>query len=270
MCATCGCGDDDAVTITDPARATSRQHDHGDRHHHGHGHGPSQHQHEPESHTVSLEQKVLQRNDQLAERNRGWLSAKRIVAVNLMSSPGSGKTTVLERTAAELRARLPISVIEGDQETVVDAERIGAAGCRAIQINTGTGCHLDADMLGRALRELAAPEESLVFIENVGNLVCPALFDLGETKRVVIMSVTEGEDKPLKYPHMFRGADLVLLNKTDLLPYLDFDVERCVRYLRQVNPDCAVLHVAATKGDGMPAWYHWLSALVSTPDQVDA
>jgi hydrogenase nickel incorporation protein HypB len=203
-----------------------------------------------------LEQKVLAHNDSLAAENREWLTDRNIVALNLMSSPGSGKTTVLERTIHDLP--LPVSVIEGDQETTFDAERIKATGCKAIQINTGTGCHLDASMLATALETLSPDDNSVVFIENVGNLVCPALFDLGEAYRVVIMSVTEGEDKPLKYPHMFRTADIVLLNKVDLLPYLDFSVGRFINYARKVNPNTAIMQVSATKGTGMQDWYAWL------------
>ncbi len=174
-----------------------------------------------------------------------------MVAVNLMSSPGSGKTTLLERTVRDLGAQLPIGVLEGDQETRLDAERIGATGVPAVQINTGAGCHLDADMVDAGLRALAPEPGALVFVENVGNLVCPALFDLGERARVVIMSVTEGADKPLKYPHMFRTADLMLVNKVDLLPYVDFDVARCVDYARRARPDVPVIEISATRGDGL-------------------
>jgi hydrogenase nickel incorporation protein HypB len=221
VCDTCGCGDTAA-------------HDHG--------------------RTVRIEQNLLARNDHLAEHNRAWLDVREIVAINLMSSPGAGKTSLLEASA---RAR-PLSVVEGDQETPRDAERIRAAGCAAVQINTGTGCHLDAGMVGRALRELDPPRGSLVFLENVGNLVCPALFDLGERAKVVLFSVTEGEDKPIKYPHMFRAADLVLLNKVDLLPHLDFDLDACLGYLRRVNPRAPVLQLSVTKGLGLDAWHAWL------------
>ncbi len=175
-----------------------------------------------------------------------------------MSSPGAGKTTLLERTIRDLDGELPISVIEGDQETLLDAERIRATKCRVVQINTGSGCHLDADMLARGLASLDPPDESVVMIENVGNLVCPALFDLGEGARVVIMSVTEGQDKPLKYPHMFRSAQLMILNKIDLSPYVQFDTAECVANARMVNPGLEVLEVSATRGDGMDGWYAWL------------
>jgi hydrogenase nickel incorporation protein HypB len=208
--------------------------------------------------TVALEQDVLAKNDLLAERNRGWLRGRDILAVNVMSSPGAGKTTLLERTVRELGGELPISVVEGDQETLLDAERIKATGAPVVQINTGSGCHLDAEMLERGLATLAPPMGSVLFIENVGNLVCPALFDLGEEHRAVIMSVTEGPDKPLKYPHMFASSDLVVLNKIDLLPYLDFDLDAFLRDARKVNPDVRVLQVSATTGEGLDGWYRWL------------
>ena len=186
------------------------------------------------------------------------LAERGLVALNLMSSPGSGKTTLLERTIRDMGAELPCAVVEGDQETLLDAERIAATGARAVQINTGSGCHLDADMLASGLRSLDPPPGTLLFVENVGNLVCPALFDLGESARVVIISVTEGTDKPLKYPHVFRTADLVLVNKIDLLPHVDFDVGRCVGYARRANPGAEVLEVSATRGDGLEGWYDWL------------
>ncbi len=252
MCATCGCSDGDGVRVTDPGAA------HGHPHEHSHDH-PHDHARER---TVLLEQKVLARNDELAERNRGWLAGRDILAVNLMSSPGSGKTTLLERTIRDLGAEVPLSVVEGDQETLFDAERIRATGCRVVQVNTGAGCHLDADMLAAALRDLDPPPHSVVLVENVGNLVCPALFDLGEHGRVVVMSVTEGADKPQKYPHMFRTADVVLLNKVDLLPYVDFDLARFGESLRRVNAGARVVEVSATRGDGMPGWYGWLRARV--------
>jgi len=230
-------------------------HEHPHEHPHEHGH---EHPHELAARTISIEQDILAKNADLAQRNRRWLDEQRIVSVNLMSSPGSGKTTLLERTIRDLGERLPVSVIEGDQETTLDAERIRATGCRVVQINTGAGCHLDADMLARGLRELSPPSGSLLFVENVGNLVCPALFDLGERARVVVISVTEGDDKPLKYPHMFAAADVVVVNKTDLLPYVDFDVERCTEHARSVNPSVEVIAVSAAKGDGLDAWYSWL------------
>jgi hydrogenase nickel incorporation protein HypB len=209
---------------------------------------------------VVLQQKVLEKNDRLAERNREWLADRGILAVNLMSSPGAGKTTLLERTARELGGKVRISVIEGDQETSLDAGRIEAAGCNVVQINTGAGCHLDADMIAAGLRALDPPAGSLVVIENVGNLVCPALFDLGEQSKVVVTSVTEGAEKPLKYPQMFGVADLVVLNKTDLLPYVDFDTGRHAADLAKVSPHAEVLRLSATTGDGVHAWYQWLSS----------
>ena len=226
MCATCGCGTDSD---------------------HGHDHSVA---------TVSLEQRVLAKNDHLAGHNRQWLAERDLLAINLMSSPGSGKTTLLERTAREL----PVHVIEGDQETLFDAERIQATGRPAVQINTGAGCHLDASMVADALRQLDPPAGGVVLIENVGNLVCPALFDLGEHSRVVITSVTEGADKPLKYPHMFRTADLVLLNKIDLLPYVEFDVDRFTQAVAVVNAGAGLLRVSATRGDGLDEWLDWLQA----------
>ncbi|AUI59223.1 hydrogenase nickel incorporation protein HypB [Amycolatopsis sp. BJA-103] len=246
MCATCGCSDDAGVRVIDPSSAG---------HEHGHGHG---HSHPEPDRTVLLEQDILAANDRLAADNRTWLAARGIHTLNVMSSPGSGKTTLLARTIVDRGRTLPMSVIEGDQETIFDAERIRATGCRVVQINTGAGCHLDAGMLAKALHTLAPPPRSTVFIENVGNLVCPALFDLGEAARVVVMSVTEGADKPLKYPHMFRTADVVLLNKIDLLPYVDFDVESFTEDLTRVNPRPEVLCLSATTGTGLDEWYGWL------------
>ncbi len=208
--------------------------------------------------SIELESQVLAKNQLIAERNRGWLAGRAILALNLVSSPGAGKTTLLERTLVDLRDELKMAVIEGDQATSNDAQRILATGTRAVQINTGTGCHLEADMLERALRLLAAEPNSLLFIENVGNLVCPALFDLGERSKVVIFSVTEGEDKPLKYPHMFAAASLVLLSKTDLLPHVRFDPKRAVENALSVNPDLELLEVSAYSGVGLDSWYTWL------------
>jgi len=295
MCATCGCSGTIALDLDTGLAAHAHEHEHEHEHAHGHdhahehahehGHGHAhaleqahEHAHDHENgppyvldhrhmhedgtaaRTVQLEQEILGKNRLLAERNRGWLESREIFAVNLMSSPGSGKTTLLERSIRDLATQLTVSVVEGDQETRLDAERIRGAGARVVQINTGTGCHLDAQMLGRALHELQPEARSLLFVENVGNLVCPALFDLGEAARVVIASTTEGEDKPLKYPHMFRAADLVVLNKVDLLPHLTFDVERFVAHVRLVNGTAGILHVSATRGDGLAEWYRWLTA----------
>ena len=205
-----------------------------------------------------VERDILGKNERIAAANRSWLAERCILALNLMSSPGSGKTSLLVRALETLGGRLPAAVIEGDQQTEFDAERIRATGVPALQINTGKGCHLDADMVARALPRLPLAERGLLLIENVGNLVCPAAFDLGEAHKVVILSVTEGEDKPLKYPDMFAAADLMLLNKADLLPYLSFDVERAIEYARRVNPRLEVILTSATRGDGIDAWLAWI------------
>jgi hydrogenase nickel incorporation protein HypB len=207
---------------------------------------------------VELEARVLAKNDRLAARNRGWFEGREILALNLVSSPGAGKTTLLERTIRDLRGETPIFVIEGDQATANDGERIRAAGAAAVQVNTGAGCHLEADMVARGLEELKPPVGALVLIENVGNLVCPALFDLGERAKVIVLSVAEGEDKPLKYPHMFQAAELMIVNKTDLLPHVDFDVEKAIANARLVNPSIEALRLSARTGEGMEAWYAWL------------
>ena len=212
---------------------------------------------------LRIEQDILASNNAHATDNRRWLEAHGVFAVNLVSSPGSGKTTLLVRTIEALRDALRIAVIEGDQQTTHDAERIRATGTRALQINTGKGCHLDAAMLGHALEHLHPEDDSLLLIENVGNLVCPASFDLGEAHKVVVLSVTEGEDKPLKYPDMFHAADLMLLNKIDLLPHVRFDVEQCVACAHQVKPGLQVLQVSAQSGAGMEAWLDWLRRGVS-------
>ncbi|RDI61593.1 hydrogenase nickel incorporation protein HypB [Nocardia pseudobrasiliensis] len=255
MCATCGCGDDAAAVITVPHE---HPHEHDHEHPHVHGHGPGEHVHVPITKTITLEQKVLAKNDLLAGRLRKRLRDNDILTLNLTSSPGAGKTTLLERTIRELGAE-PIAVIEGDQETLLDAERIKATGCRVVQVNTGAGCHLDAEMMRHALDALNPAPGSLLFVENVGNLVCPALFDLGEHAKVVVISVTEGTDKPLKYPHMFAAAGLVLVNKIDLLPYVEFDLDRCRKYAESVNPGIEIIPLSATTGAGVNRWYDWLS-----------
>jgi hydrogenase nickel incorporation protein HypB len=238
MCATCGCS-------TPAASGLPAHHDH---------------DHPHDARRLRLERDVLAQNDHLAEHNRGWLAGRGVLALNLMSSPGAGKTSLLERTIQDLRGLLTITVIEGDQATERDAERIRAAGARAVQINTGTMCHLDAAIVRRALLELDPVAGSVVAIENVGNLVCPALFDLGQHTRVVVVSVTEGDDKPLKYPHMFHAADLLILNKLDLLPHVRFDVASCLARAREINPRLGCLEVSAASGQGLGDWYEWLLA----------
>jgi hydrogenase nickel incorporation protein HypB len=254
MCSTCGCG-------TDEVRVTVLGHDH---HHHDHAAGQVHADHDHDrTHSIQLEQAILAKNDHLAEHNREWLKQRGLAAINVMSSPGSGKTTLLERTVRE--SGLTLSVIEGDQETMVDAERIRAAGARSVQVNTGAGCHLDAAMIHRALDQLQ-PEHGVVVIENVGNLVCPALFDLGEVRRAVIISVTEGDDKVRKYPHMFSAADLIVINKTDLLPYVDFDVDRLTIDARALHPGVEVLTLSARTGENVDGWYAWLAKLWHAED----
>jgi len=269
MCATCGCADGAGVRLIDlqvrgqenvHTHSDGTTHTHGTMHSHSAGHS---HQHSSaETETVTLETRVLAKNDELAEHNRGWLEARGAVAVNVMSSPGSGKTTLLENSVRALAERVPVCVVEGDQETTFDAERILRAGARVVQVNTGSGCHLDAYMLQVALHSVN-PTGGVVLIENVGNLVCPALFDLGEAARVVIMSVTEGADKPLKYPHIFRSATVVVLNKIDLLPYVEFDVDRFADDVSLLNPHAEILPVSATRGDGMNTWLDWVASLIA-------
>lgn len=211
-----------------------------------------------EARIIQIEQDILSVNNRYAEANRRFLADRGVFAVNLVSSPGSGKTTLLCRTITDLKDRFPVSVIEGDQETEFDADRIRATGAKATQLNTGKGCHLDAHMVGHALDELNPAESGVLFVENVGNLICPSAFDLGEAHKIVVLSVTEGEDKPLKYPDMFYQADLMILNKVDLLPYLTFDVDKCIDFAKRVNPDIQVLKVSATSGEGMDGWYDWI------------
>jgi hydrogenase nickel incorporation protein HypB len=270
MCTICGCSDTQAATYTVPgAHAHMHGHDLGHSHEHDHDHGHT-HTHTPaedphavmhaamHGRTIALEQDILAKNKILAERNRGWFEGREVLALNVMSSPGSGKTSLLERTIHALNNEMNIYVVEGDQAGTNDAERIRATGCAVIQVNTGAGCHLEADMLARSMQQLNPRSGSLVLIENVGNLICPALFDLGERAKVVVISVTEGDDKPTKYPHMFRACRLMLINKIDLLPHVRFDVDRCIAHAREVNPDIQVLQVSAETGQGMDAWYQWL------------
>ncbi|EFJ3311480.1 TPA: hydrogenase nickel incorporation protein HypB [Escherichia coli] len=207
---------------------------------------------------LEVEIDVLDKNNRLAERNRARFAARKQLVLNLVSSPGSGKTTLLTETLMRLKDSVPCAVIEGDQQTVNDAARIRATGTPAIQVNTGKGCHLDAQMIADAAPRLPLDDNGILFIENVGNLVCPASFDLGEKHKVAVLSVTEGEDKPLKYPHMFAAASLMLLNKVDLLPYLNFDVEKCIACAREVNPEIEIILISATSGEGMDQWLNWL------------
>jgi hydrogenase nickel incorporation protein HypB len=221
---------------------------------------------------VRIERNLLEKNDAFAKANREKFAQSGLFVLNLVSSPGSGKTTLLTATIERLKHRLSISVIEGDQQTTHDADRIRATGASAIQINTGKGCHLDARMVGHAAERLGPPQDSVLMIENVGNLVCPSAFDLGEAHKVVILSVTEGEDKPLKYPDMFSAADVLLLNKVDLLPYLVFDVDKCLEFARRVNPRLKVIRTSATTGEGLEAWIAWIEtgARLAQPSRSEA
>ena len=205
-----------------------------------------------------LEKALLQRNDTQADSNRRWFAGLNVTALNLLSSPGAGKTTLLEKTLQALGNDIPVAVIEGDQATARDAERIAATGVKVVQVNTGTGCHLEADMIHRAAHQLEPLQDHLLFVENVGNLVCPALFDLGEQAKVVLLSVTEGDDKPLKYPHMFQAADLVIITKLDLLPHVDFSLEACMQAAHRIKPDLPFLCLSARSGEGMASWLDWL------------
>lgn len=245
MCGVCGCD------------AGSQPTYHAGGHSHSGAHSSS---HQQQKTLLEVEQDVLMQNRLLAERNRGYFAAKNIFALNLVSSPGSGKTSLLVKTLTDLKDQLPFAVIEGDQQTTFDADRIHATGTRVTQINTGKGCHLDAHMVMHALEGMKLADNTLLFIENVGNLVCPALFDLGEKERVVIISVTEGDDKPLKYPDMFHSSTVCIINKTDLLPYVPFDVERVKENARKVNPALQFFEVSALTGTGMQEWYQWLAS----------
>ena len=258
MCDTCGCeSTGNKIRYTIPGKETIHNHNHS----HGHSHEHHEHEHPHEhNHTKTIEVgiDILSKNNLLAERNRGYFEAKNIKAFNLMSSPGSGKTTLLEKTLKLISKELPVAVIEGDQQTLNDAERIKKAGTPVIQVNTGNGCHLDSSMIQKAIKELDLKDQTYLFIENVGNLVCPSLFDLGESAKIVIISTTEGEDKPIKYPTMFENAQLCIINKTDLLPYLDFDMEKCKEYALQVNPHLEFIELSAKTEEGMNGWLNWL------------
>lgn len=218
---------------------------------------PDQHQHEPR--TIRIEEDLLAKNNRLAAGNRQLFAAKQLLVLNLVSSPGSGKTSILERTLTDLKGKFHFSVLEGDQQTANDADRIAATGVPVKQINTGAGCHLDAHMIGHGIENFDLVKTDILMIENVGNLVCPASFDLGEDHKVAVLSITEGEDKPLKYPLMFQAADLMLINKIDLLPHLNFDLEQCKTFARQVNPQIQIIEMSCHSGAGMQQWYDWLA-----------
>jgi len=275
MCTICGCG---AAGHQHPHVHDPHDHTHHDHAHHHHHHArPAEHPPEAETAIVEpalhpsatdtriirLEVDLLGENNRLAGINRALFAARGILALNLVSSPGSGKTSLLVKTLQDLQGRHPMTVVEGDQQTSFDAERIHATGVQAVQINTGAMCHLDAQMVGDAVRRLDPADNGLVFIENVGNLVCPAGFDLGEAHKVVLLSVTEGDDKPLKYANMFAAADLMVLTKVDLLPHVQFDVDRCLRFARRVNPHIEILQTSATRGDGLDDWYAWIARVHS-------
>ncbi|WP_269585416.1 hydrogenase nickel incorporation protein HypB [Roseibium sp. Sym1] len=281
MCTVCGCGDGE-VRVEGPDKAKggdshhhAHRHGHHHSHEHGHEHGQGDHHHHhhygegeagasvpgmSQSRMIQLEQDILSKNNAYADANRRYFTDRGILALNLVSSPGSGKTTLLVETLKKIGTSRQCYVVEGDQQTANDADRIRATGVPALQINTGKGCHLDGHMVGHAIDHLTPQEGSFVFIENVGNLVCPAAFDLGEAHKVAILSVTEGEDKPLKYPDMFAASDLMLLNKTDLLPHLDFDVDAAVENARKINPRIKVLNVSARSGEGLDDWISWIEA----------
>lgn len=275
MCGTCGCGTGNTVSIQKPGEEThSHPHTHThDGMSHTHSHGdfvhvhPHEHSHSHDhSHTIDVEKNILQFNDIGAARNRGFFDAKDIFAINLVSSPGSGKTTFLEKTLTDLKSEMDFYVIEGDQQTLNDANRINAVQIPVIQINTGTGCHLESDMIYDAVKKLQINDHAVLMIENVGNLVCPALFDLGEHARVVVISTTEGDDKPIKYPDMFASSQVCIINKIDLLPYVNFKVESAKDYARRVNPNLIFFEVSATTGQGMNTWYDWLKATLKNKE----
>ena len=264
MCDTCGCGEtDDNITIRIPGEDshTHHHHDHHNEHDHNHHHSHDhEHTHNHSHKKIKIETDILQQNNLLAQRNRGYFEAKKIFAINLLSSPGSGKTSLLESTIKDLKGDMDFYVVEGDQQSMNDANRIEAVGVPVVQINTGNGCHLDSDMIRKAIQKLEPKDNSVFMIENVGNLVCPSLFDLGENKRVVIISTTEGEDKPIKYPTMFQNADLCIINKTDLLPYLDYDLEKCKEYAMKVNHHLEFIELSVKSKEGIEKWYDWLKS----------
>jgi hydrogenase nickel incorporation protein HypB len=266
MCSTCGCGQpDEEIKILVPgeekAEGSNGRHDH-DHHHHAHDHSHEHGHHHHHETELELEKNILHENNLLAQRNRGFLEAKDVFALNMVSSPGSGKTTLLERSIGLLKEDLKMAIIEGDQQSMNDANRIAATGVPVVQVNTGKGCHLDAHMVLHAIKKLELKSNSLLFIENVGNLVCPSLFDLGENKRVVIISVTEGDDKPMKYPYMFDSSDVCIINKIDLLPYVTFDVDKAKEYAKRINHHLEFFELSATTGEGMENWIAWLRSQV--------
>jgi hydrogenase nickel incorporation protein HypB len=286
MCSTCGCGQpDDAVKILLPGEENkklfehsvlrhqaSHSHDHGDHHHeHVFNHEVQPHNHDHDHHhehghgtQIDLEKNILHENDLLAQRNRGYLEAKNVFAINMVSSPGSGKTTLLEESIKILKSDFDLAIIEGDQQSMNDANRIAATGVPVVQVNTGKGCHLDAHMVLHAIKKLNLKTNSVLFIENVGNLVCPAMFDLGENKRIVIISVTEGDDKPVKYPYMFDSSQICIINKIDLLPYVKFDIAKVKEYALCINHHLEFFELSATTGEGMNNWIDWLKAQVKS------
>ena len=294
MCTVCGCSEGEVSIEHDHSHSHAHSHTHGHDHHghhhthhdgeHTHGHEHHHHEHDhagiesegdnihfgkgpahahvaglSQSRMVQIEQDILGKNNQYAAQNRARFAQQSMFVLNLVSSPGSGKTTLLTETINHIKSRYTVGVIEGDQQTANDADRIRETGVQAVQINTGKGCHLDAHMVGHAMENFSDLTGGVLFIENVGNLVCPASFDLSEAAKVSILSVTEGEDKPLKYPDMFHASELMILNKTDLLPYLDFDVERCIEYAKRVNPDIKIIQLSAKSGEGMDQWIDWIS-----------
>jgi len=269
MCGTCGCSTgEDGVTIQNPKNVNNQGHHHhhhdGHSHSHEHSHGHTHdHHHHNHKTVIEVEKDILNHNELMASRNKGYFDAKNIFALNLVSSPGSGKTSILERTLSDLKTELPFYVIEGDQKTMNDANRIDALDIPVIQINTGKGCHLESDMVYEAVKKLNMKDNSILMIENVGNLVCPSMFNLGESKRVVIISTTEGEDKPIKYPDMFYTSDICIINKIDLLPYVNIDIEKLKEYALQVNPNLKFFEMSATSGEGMTKWYDWLKSNIN-------
>jgi len=256
MCATCGCDSGSSTAI----------HHLGETENSGKDLHGQDHSHTSQKTIVDVEKDVLHQNNLLAERNRGYFDAKNIFALNLVSSPGSGKTSLLERTLIDLKGELEFAVIEGDQQTTNDADRIHATGTKVTQINTGKGCHLDSHMVLHALQGMKPKDNSILFIENVGNLVCPAMFDLGEKERVVIISVTEGDDKPLKYPDMFYSSTVCIINKIDLLPYVPFDIEKVKANAKKINPRLEIIELSCTSGEGLSNWYNWLKSKILQPE----